>query len=141
MIWTVWIFLLDIPLCTFNINAWIYSYGRLDGSNYYPLFGSSFATKTTIITLFYRQLELNLSPQNCLCHYESPSSKLLRNCLIKMFLLFSYKIFCQIKIFPARVYCWTSVNRKSGKCLFRMNLSFLYWFIWINISSGSSSQI
>ena len=39
MIWIVWIFLFDIPLCTFNQNAWICSYKRLDGLNYYPLNG------------------------------------------------------------------------------------------------------
>ena len=30
-------FLLHIPSCTFNENAWICSYERLDSSNYYPL--------------------------------------------------------------------------------------------------------
>ena len=38
MIWTIWIFLLDIPLYTFNQNALICSYERLD-SNYYPANG------------------------------------------------------------------------------------------------------
>ena len=49
-------FLLDISLWTFNQNAWICSYERLDASNYDPLSESRFVTKT-VITLFYRQLE------------------------------------------------------------------------------------
>ena len=74
------LFSLDIPSCTFNQNAWICSYERLNGSNYYPSSEPNFATKKTI-TFFFT------FPQSCLRHYERPSSKLLK--WLKCFSLFS----------------------------------------------------
>ena len=73
-------FLLDISLWTFNQNARICSYERLEGSNYDPLSESRFVTET-VFTLFYRQLRANLSCRSCLCHYESQSWKLLNSCI------------------------------------------------------------
>ena len=55
-------------------------YERINGSNYYTLGESSFATKATN-TLYYRLLELRLSPQIGLCHYECQNSGLINSCL------------------------------------------------------------
>ena len=69
-------------------------------------------TLDVYLTLWQRQLlrffrESSLSPQSCLCHYESQSSKLLNRCIAivwqKCFSLFSNKTLCQIKIFPALI--------------------------------------
>ena len=80
------LFLLDIPSCTFNQNAWIRSYERLNGSNYYPSSEPNFATKKTI-TFFFT------FPQSCSRHYGSQSSKLLNSGVaivwLKCFSLFS----------------------------------------------------
>ena len=43
-------------------------------------FTNGWMVKTTI-TIFYRQIESSVSPQSCLCQYESQSSKFLNSCI------------------------------------------------------------
>ena len=106
MIWTVWILSFNILSCTFNQNAWICSYERLDGPNYYSLCGSNLATKTTI-TLFLLITRIEPQPSKLLVSLWKSELKvawqLLSNCLMKTFIYFYYKTVCQIKIFTALI--------------------------------------